>query len=103
MRSSLVFERQSTTQDSVGQLQNVWSEVFRRMGSVEPLNGREYFSASGENSEVTTRIRVRYDQGLVGIKPYDRIVSGGVSYDILSVINPSERNQELVFMAKRSG
>lgn len=107
MNRRITFQRQSITRDAVGQLVQTWTEICSRMVSLEPLNGREYFNASGENSQVTTRIRVRYDTTVGAIKPYDRAVSyqtsPGTVYDILSVINPNENNREIILMCKRAG
>ena len=74
-----------------------------RPASVEPLNGREYFVASGQQSEVTTRIRCRWDSVVSALKPYDRVLHGTVVYDILSIIRPHESDRELVLMCKREG
>jgi SPP1 family predicted phage head-tail adaptor len=103
MNKRMTFQSQSTTQDSVGQLVETWSDICERTVSIEPLIGREYFNASGQNSEVTTKIRLRYDSTIGALKPYDRGVHGTVVYDIISVINPNERGTELVLMAKRAG
>lgn len=107
LRHQVVIQRQSTTPDAVGQLADSWSDVATRFCSLEPLNGREYFQASGEHSEVNTRIRFRYDPTTATIKPYDRIVdrssSPEVRYDVEEVINPHQRNRELVLMCRRNG
>ena len=107
MNRRVSFQRQATTKDSVGQLVQTWTEICSRMVSIEPLNGREYFNASGEHSSVSTRIRGRYEAMLGALKPYDRVVnyqtSPGTVYDILSVINPNESNREIILMCKRAG
>lgn len=103
MRRRVTFQSQSSTQDSVGQKVDTWTLIGRRWVSIEPLNGREYFAASGEKSEVTTRIRVRYDATIAAVKPYDRVLHGSTTYDIVSVIVPEERNQEIVLMTRRAG
>jgi SPP1 family predicted phage head-tail adaptor len=100
LRHFAIIERQDTTPDTYGQLENIWTTIADRSVSVEPLNGREYFNASGERSEVTTRIRMRYDSETAQIKPYDRITIGDAVYDIVSVINVQQRNRELVLMCK---
>lgn len=97
------FERQADTVDSVGQRTRTWTELASRLVSIEPLNGREYFQASGYQSEVTTRIRATYETALSTLTSDDRITHGSVTYEIVSVINPQERNRELVLMCKRSG
>lgn len=89
----------------MGQPAQTWATLVTRRGSIEPLNGREYLAASGENSDVSTRIRMRYDSSVKTAKPHDRIVdqsqSPQVVYDIESVINPRERDREVIFMCRR--
>ena len=99
------FQRQSTAQDAIGQRVDTWSEFASRMCSIEPLNGREYFNASGEHSEVSTRIRTRHDSVVGVVKPDDRILDQTTSpntvFDILSVINSGDRDREIVLMCRR--
>ena len=100
MRHWVTVEQQATTQDAVGQQTQTWTTITKRMAEIQPLNGREFFAASGEHSEVTTRIRMRYDDVTNAINAYDRITHGSDTYDILSVINVDKRNHELVLMCK---
>lgn len=103
LRNRVTIERQSTARDQVGQLVNTWSTLCARMASIEPLNGREYFNASGENSEITTRIRLHHDAVMATVKPFDRVIHGSVTYDIKSVIVPREQNREIILMCERDG
>jgi SPP1 family predicted phage head-tail adaptor len=66
-------------------------------GSVEPLRGREYLDAEKVNSEVDTRIRIRYREGLDTAK---RATVRGTVYDIRSIINPHGSNRVLELMCK---
>ena len=73
-----------------------WASVATVWASVEPLQGREYLAAQQAQSEVTTRVRLRY---LAGITAAMRINHGGTIYNIVSPpINPNLRNQELILM-----
>lgn len=105
LRKLVRIQSRATTVDTAGQRVETWTDIVRRRVSIEPLNGREYFVASGENSEVTSRIRLRYDRALADVKAYDRVLDDNVSpnvvYDIESVINVRERNRELVLMCKQ--
>lgn len=103
LRYTATIQRQSTTRDAVGQLVDTWTTLCTRKVSIEPLNGREYFNASGESSEITTRIRLHYDLVAATVKPFDRVLVDSVYYDIKSVINPREHNRELILMCTRSG
>lgn len=65
--------------------------------AVEPLQGKEYFAAFAEQAEISTRIRIRYRQGI------DRTmwaVHDGVRYDIKFIIHPKTARKELQLMCK---
>ncbi len=103
LRHTVTVERQTDDIDNYGARQDVWNALFSTRASVEPINGREYMTQSGEHSDVTTRIRMRYSDSVGGIQPRDRIAHGLVVYDVLSVINPMEKGREMVLMCKRWG
>jgi SPP1 family predicted phage head-tail adaptor len=91
----VTIQRQSDTQDSVGQLVDTWTVTATVYASIEPLSAREYFNASGERAEVTHKIGMVYGPT---ISPRDRVVYGSRTFEIRSVINIEERNRELQLM-----
>lgn len=99
MNSLVTFERRSTEQDNAGQQKDEWSVIGKRMASIEPLRGVEYFSRSGEHSDVSVRIRLRYDEQLNPL-PDDRITFGTRRFNIGDVINTDTRNREMVLMCR---
>lgn len=66
--------------------------------SIEPLRGRELFAAQEHHSEVTTRIRLRYREG---IEAAMRVVFEGLYYDILVVLDKQMRHVELELLVKQ--
>jgi len=80
-----------------GETTQLWVEIARVWAAVEPLNGREFIAAQAVQSEITTRIRMRYRADL---QPADRIDHEGTLYDIQSIINPRSGDAELVLMCK---
>lgn len=101
LRHKVLVERMTTTTDPDYGTQTVaWATVGTFPASVEPISGREYTAHLMALSEVTTRIRMRY---LAGMTTADRITHGGKVYNVLSVINPEMRNEELELMCKSSG
>jgi SPP1 family predicted phage head-tail adaptor len=107
MRHIVTIERQTTATDAHGERVQTWAPLIpsnpTRRASIEPINGREYMTQSGEHSEVTARIRLRYDAELDDIQPKDRVNHDGVIYGIITPIKPNEISSELVLMAKRWG
>lgn len=64
---------------------------------IEPLRGRELFAAQEHHSEVTTRICVRYREGIDATM---RVVHEGVYYSIVAVLDSGMRHRELELLCK---
>lgn len=79
--------------NDAGQLVSDWTDFATNVwAAVEPLIGRELFTAQQVNSEVTSQIRMRY---IAGMDTRKRVVFEGVHYNVLSVIDPELRHIEL--------
>lgn len=97
MREKITFKSRSATQNSYGE-ENAWTTVTTVWGSVEPLLGREYFSAEMVSSQVEIKFRCWYFAGLTNTM---RVTYAGSEYDILSVINVKSQNREWLIYAKK--
>lgn len=75
----------------------IWKNVTTVRASVEPLQGREYFSGPFQMGENIIRVRIRY---LEGITNKMRIKYGKRLFDIYSVIDSMESHRELQLMCK---
>lgn len=101
LRHRVTLQTVTETRDADGGVSESWTDTATLWAAVEPLRGREYFSAKALQAEVTTRIRLRYRAGVV---PKQRVTwldgSTTHTYDILEVIEPDTRRRELVLMCK---
>lgn len=93
----VTLQRLQTGSDELGQPYSTWLTLGATWASVEPLTGREYFAAGGAQSEVTTKVRMRYRPGITSA---DRLIHEGKQYGIESVIDVKSANRELVLMCK---
>lgn len=84
-------------QDSVGQPVQPWVDMLMVRADVEPLSGREYFSMQDPVSATTTRITIRF---LDGVTQRHRVVFEGQHYDILDVIDIDMRHKEMQLMCR---
>lgn len=75
----------------------VWRNVATVRASVEPLQGREYFSGPFQMGETIIRIRIRYQEGITNKM---RVKYGKRLFDIYSVIDSREAHRELQLMCK---
>ena len=87
-------ERNSTP---YGNSRPIWKNVATVRASVEPLQGREYFSGPFQMGENIICVRIRY---LEGITNKMRIKYGKRLFDIYSVIDSMESYRELQLMCK---
>lgn len=83
--------------DDAGQPIDDWQTVATVWAAIEPLRGREFFAAQAVNAEVTTRIRIRWREGI------DRkmiVQYKGVTFEVLYTIRPDYGRAELQLMCK---
>lgn len=90
------YKREKST-DTYGARTPIWRNVAEVRASVEPLQGREYFSGPFQMGENIIRIRIRYMEGVtrqMRVKYENRI------FDVYSVIDSFEQHKELQLMCK---
>ena len=74
-----------------------WKDIATTWANINPISGKEYYSAETINSDLTHKIRVRYRKG---ITPDMRVLYNGRIFYIVSVINEFERNSTLQLMCR---
>lgn len=94
-----IQQRTESADSTTGALTPSWADITNpyMQASIEPLTGREYHDARAENSEVDTRIRMRYR---TGIHTKMRVLFGSRTFDIQAVMSVHERGRELHLMCK---
>lgn len=95
LRHRVTIQAPAEGRDSMGAVTSTWGDVATVWAAVEPLSGREYLAAGQMQHQVTTRIRMRYRDG---ITTKMRVKHGESYYDIQGVINIDGRNRELHLM-----
>ncbi len=83
----------SPAQDSYGDAVEARSVFASNVPvAVQPMQGREWYFAKQSQSENMVTLRLRY---MAGITSRMLVEVNGVTYEIESVVNVSERNREL--------
>lgn len=90
------YKKEKST-DTYGVRTPIWRNVAEVRASVEPLQGREYFSGPFQMGENTIRIRIRY---MEGVTRQMRVKYGKRIFDINSVIDSFEQHKELQLICK---
>lgn len=100
LRHVVTIEAQTKSQDSTGSIVATWSDFDQVRAAIEPISGREFFSASQIQSSVTTRIRIRH---LAGVTPKMRVVHESDTYDIEAVLSDPTGAREMHLMCVKRG
>lgn len=74
-----------------------WVTVCTVYAQISPISGREFYAAEQSQSEVSHKIRCRWFPGL---KTEQRLVYRGRIFEIVSVIDWSNRHESYLIMAK---
>ena len=93
----VVLERFTSEQDDTGQMIDTWATLGTAWAAVEPQAGREFIAAGAQQSELTTKIRIRHRPGITS---GDRVIHDGRLYDIQSVIDYRSARRELVLLCR---
>jgi len=95
LRHRITLQSPINVPDGFGGFTVSWEDEFNAWADIDPPKGREYFAAGEKQTEITTRVRVRYR---AGIKGSWRVKFGKRIFDINSIIDPDERHRELILM-----
>jgi SPP1 family predicted phage head-tail adaptor len=76
--------------DVDGEVVPSWTDLAEVWGSVEAMSGREYFAAQQVNSDVTTRIVVRWRTGVeaAGRVLHQVSADSPPAYDVYDIVAP---------------
>jgi len=96
MRQRIALQVKTITKSEGIPLES-WTTVATVWAAVADISGKEYFQAQAVQSEVTTRIKIRYK---TGITPSMRLLYGSRVFHILSVIDKGEWHRLIELMCK---
>jgi SPP1 family predicted phage head-tail adaptor len=99
LRHRVIIQEYSESQGNYGGVTKNWTTFATVWAAIEPARGREFWDSQQVNAEVTGKITIRY---LAGVTPKMRVKHGDRYFEILAVINPEEKNEELQLMVKES-
>jgi SPP1 family predicted phage head-tail adaptor len=80
-----------------GGVDQTYTTIGTAYGYVEPLTGRELMQAQAKDARVSHRIILRYRDGITA---KHRLFARSRYFNILYIVNPSERDQELIVLAE---
>lgn len=97
----LAIQSLSASQGNYGEPTGTWSTLVTVWAHIKPLQGRELQAAQQMAPEVTHRIAVAYSAALADpvAMAKCRATYGARIFNIHAVMNPDERNRELIILA----
>lgn len=95
LRQRVTVEQPVAARDTVGEESVEWQSYCVRWAAVEPITGKELWTAQQETATQQVRVVLRYDNETDAITPRMRINHGGKLYDIESVIDTGTRHREV--------
>ena len=101
LRHRITIQRKvagSPQQNAVGEPDVTWTDYLVVSASVDPITGNEPFIAQEHLSRVTSKIRLRYREGITSDM---RVSFNSNVYDIKAVLNWGERNVELLLLCEQ--
>jgi len=105
LRQVVTLQYPVKTDGTAGQQIVTWTDCASGAvrASVMPLRGSQFFEAQKSNSDITAKITIRYQSGIL---PTYRVkfISGSVThyYEIVEVINPLMQNKSLELMCRET-
>ena len=103
LRHRVVIQQKSVTRDTYGAEVVSWTNVATVWAAVEPLAGNERYVNTVDQriAEATTRIRIRYRDGIDSLmRVVHTIGTYSHTYDIRAILNQWGRFKELHLMCK---
>jgi SPP1 family predicted phage head-tail adaptor len=88
LRDVVTIQTPGVGQDDIGEPVAAWGAFVTVRANVRDLTGRELMAAQAVQSQVTTKITIRFRDDIV---PAMRVTRGAEVYTIQNVMNPSGR------------
>ena len=100
LRHMITLQRQDNApRNNYGEKPANWADLGLVRASIDPIKGSEKTSASGENAQLTHRIRVRYSGLIEMLRPRDRVLYGSRVFDLQSIAVTDMGNRQAELLA----
>ncbi len=98
LRHKITFEARINISDGMGGVRTIWKPVITSISAaIWAISAKEQIQASQVVMTVTHRVRIRY---IANINSSYRIKYGKRYFNIVSIINPDEKNKMLELLCK---
>lgn len=92
LRHKVQLQDEQIAQDpDTGEMVKTWATIATLWAEIVPLSGREFLAASAEQSEVRSRVTIRYREDVTAAM---RVVYRGKYFNILAILPDAESGKE---------
>ena len=102
LKDKITVQQATETRDAYGEPVAMWATYAIRFADINPVSGREYFTAQQSYSENSYRFAIRYDTKTKDITPKMRISYDSRVFDIQAVLNEGTLNRDITIIATES-
>ena len=99
LNKRVTFQYETKTADNMGGFDVVWTDYATVFAAIWPTSAKELTQSMQTDMVITHKIRVRYRSAF---KPSWKLKFGSRYFNIVSILNPNERNEWLDLMCKES-
>jgi SPP1 family predicted phage head-tail adaptor len=99
LNKRIVIQAPTRVSDDMGSFTETWGEIATVWAAMWPLSATETVQSMQTGMTISHRIRIRYRSTF---RPSWRLKFGNRYFNIVSILNPSERNEYLDILAKES-
>ena len=92
LRKQIAIQATTRSTDTMGGYTDSWATSATVWGSIDMLSGRELVEAQKKSARATHRIVIRYRSDIT-VRADRRLLWNSRAFNILSVMNPDERNE----------
>ena len=96
LRHRITIQTRTESTDAIGGYTETWATYYECWAAVWPIKSAEQLDAMKLENQITHRIRIRYRSG---ITTKHRVLFGERTFQIVSKMNPDERNIMLDLMS----
>ncbi len=101
LRHHVMLQRTEYSQDPVsGDVTPSWVDVDKVWAAIEPLSAREFIAAAAGQSEVTSRVVIRYRPGITSAM---RVLHRGKVYNIQGVLTDMDSGRDYLTLPCSEG
>lgn len=90
----IILQSPAGTRDAIGERVTTWTNVATVWAEISPISVRDLIAAGQTQSEVTHRVRIRYESTISAIDSSWRVLYGARIFVISGVRNINEAGRE---------